>query len=104
MSRFDFLSPIHPELGPELSREESLEALRETLREDVRCWLWLAAGVTLWLAASVSFSLGGLGVLALSGVLTSWLWLGRWLAEPRVRVRFEQRLRRRALLQDFHPW
>ncbi|MFN7782104.1 MAG: hypothetical protein ACK5PG_05140 [Lysobacterales bacterium] len=104
MSRFDFLSPIHPELGRAVSREESLEALRETLREDLRCWLWLATGLALWLAAILSFRLGGPGVLALSGVLASWLWFGRWLAEPRVHARFQQRLKRRALLQDFRPW
>ncbi|SDD09525.1 hypothetical protein [Aquimonas voraii] len=104
MSRFDFLSPIHPELGAAVSREESLEALRETLREDARCWLWLTAALGAWFAFFLSQGGAGLGVLALSSAILSWLWLGRLLSEPRVQARFAHRLKRRALLAEFQPW
>lgn len=105
MRPFDFPSPVHPELGPAISREERLEALRETLRHDPRCWLALAAGLALLMGLILGLGLtGSAPVLGLVVVLTGWLWLGRQLALPRVRARFEQRVDRRRLLRDFKAW
>lgn len=105
MRLFDFPNTVHPELGPAVSREERLEALRETLRHDPRCWLALAAGLTLLMGLILGLGLTGSGpVLGLAAVLTGWLWLGRQLARPRVRARFEQRVDRRRLLRDFKAW